>query len=237
MKKNQKNEVVVAEPVTPEVIDDKTLGHDLQEQYLAAQTKMEEGVKAVVQFGIMLIKTEQIVFADGPQRGNNRAENYGIQGWMAKNCPKVNYKTAMRWKVITSNIIADLNVGLENGMKLLSGEATDLSKTVAKDAMKRRDELFAAGSLRKLTQMIFNFARDDEDAAVGGRPAAEQKKIAKQARTAEAKAIWTKLISALSKNSIKDAIPLLDDVSTKVCYEKLRDLADAMKEHLDEFQD
>lgn len=233
MKKNQKNEVVVAEPVTPEVIDDKTLGHDLQEQYLAAQTKMEEGVKAVVQFGIMLIKTEQIV---GPGNGRGRIGE-GIQGWMTKNCPKVNYKTAMRWKVITSNIIADLNVGLENGMKLLSGEATDLSKTVAKDAMKRRDELFAAGSLRKLTQMIFNFARDDEDAAVGGRPAAEQKKIAKQARTAEAKAIWTKLISALSKNSIKDAIPLLDDVSTKVCYEKLRDLADAMKEHLDEFQD
>lgn len=232
MKKNQKNEVVVAEPVTPEVIDDKTLGKDLQEQYLAAQTKMEEGVKAVVQFGIMLIKTEQIV---GDGRGHGMEA--GIQGWMTKNCPKVNYKTAMRWKVITSNIIADLNVGLENGMKLLSGEATDLSKTVAKDAMKRRDELFAAGSLRKLTQMIFNFARDDEDAAVGGRPAAEQKKIAKQARTAEAKAIWTKLISALSKNSIKDAIPLLDDVSTKVCYEKLRDLADAMKEHLDEFQD
>lgn len=235
MAKNKKPTTAVAtvEPVTPEVIDDKTLGKDLQEQYLAAQTKMEEGVKAVVQFGIMLIKTEQIV---GPGNGRGRIGE-GIQGWMTKNCPKVNYKTAMRWKVITSNIIADLNVGLENGMKLLSGEATDLSKTVAKDAMKRRDELFAAGSLRKLTQMIFNFARDDEDAAVGGRPAAEQKKIAKQARTAEAKAIWTKLISALSKNSIKDAIPLLDDVSTKVCYEKLRDLADAMKEHLDEFQD
>lgn len=235
MAKNKKPTTAVAtvEPVTPEVIDDKTLGKDLQEQYLAAQTKMEEGVKAVVQFGIMLIKTEQIVQPNHDRYSNNG----GIQGWMTKNCPKVNYKTAMRWKVITSNIIADLNVGLENGMKLLSGEATDLSKTVAKDAMKRRDELFAAGSLRKLTQMIFNFARDDEDAAVGGRPAAEQKKIAKQARTAEAKAIWTKLISALSKNSIKDAIPLLDDVSTKVCYEKLRDLADAMKEHLDEFQD
>lgn len=235
MKKNEKNEVVVAEPVTPEVIDDKTLGHDLQEQYLAAQTKMEEGVKAVVQFGIMLIKTEQIV---GGSNGGYGSKDEGIKGWLSKNCPKVNYKTAIRWKVITSNIIADLNVGLENGMKLLSGEATDLSKTVAKDAMKRRDELFAAGSLRKLTQMIFNFARDDEDAAVGGRPAAEQKRIAKQARTAEAKAIWTKLISALSKNSVRDAIPLLTDAKeVRVCYEKLRDLADAMKEHLDEFQD
>ena len=232
---NKKTTTAVAtvEPVTPEVIDDKQLGKELQTQYLAAQAKMEEGVRAVVQFGIMLIKTEQIVGGSH----NQHETTGGIQGWMTKHCPQVNYKTAMRWKVITSNIIADLNVGLENGMKLLSGEATDLSKTVKKDAMKRRDELFAAGSLRKLTQMIFNFARDDEDAAVGGRPAAGQKKIAKQARTAEAKVIWAKIISALSKNSVKDAIPLLDDVSTKVCYEKLRDLADAMKEHLDEFKD
>ena len=39
----------------------------------------------------------------------------------------------------------------------------------------------------------------------------------------------------VSHHSLRDAIPLLEEKETRVCYEGLRDLAALLKKHLEEF--
>ena len=63
----------------------------------------------------------------------------------------------------------------------------------------------------------------------------EPKPLPKLSRREEAKAIWNGAMVMLSKSSVRDAIPLLGEKETRVCYEGLRDLAALLKKHLEEF--
>lgn len=222
-------------PITPEVVDDGSIAASLTAQYEAAQSSIKTSVQAVLKFGAMLIKAEQIVFADGnPKKSNNRVSGYGLEAWLAEHCPTVNYKTAMRWKGIAANAVATLGCDTENAVKLLTGDTKGVSKELPVAEMKERiDELYEAKSIRQLSQMCFDFAAEDRD--VGGRPKAEAKPLPKLKKSDEAKAIWNGVMQILSKSSVRDAIPLLGARESQICYDKLRDLADALKDHLGEF--
>ena len=231
MIKNKKVTVVNAE-----VVDDNLIADELTSQYEAAQSSIKTSVQAVLKFGATLIKAEQIVFADGPARGNRyeKTANGGLEAWLAEDCPTVNYKTAMRWKGIAANAVATLGCDTENAVKLLTGDTKGVSKELPVAEMKERvDELYEAKSIRQLSQMCFDFAA--EDRVPGWRPKAEAKPIPKLKKSDEAKAIWNGVMQILSKSSVRDAIPLLGAKETQICYDKLRDLADALKAHLGEF--
>ena len=51
----------------------------------------------------------------------------------------------------------------------------------------------------------------------------------------EAAAIWTRVMCMIDKSSVLDAVPLLPQKAAKVCYDRLSELAKAMKSHLEEF--
>ena len=224
-------------PITPEVVDDGSIAASLTAQYEAAQSSIKTSVQAVLKFGAMLIKAEQLVFAgqDGKKHlGPSAKSGYGLEAWLAEHCPTVNYKTAMRWKGIAANAVTTLGCDTENAVKLLTGDTKGVSKELPVAEMKERiDELYEAKSIRQLSQMCFDFAAEDRD--VGGRPKAEAKPLPKLKKSDEAKAIWNGVMQILSKSSVRDAIPLLGARESQICYDKLRDLADALKDHLGEF--
>lgn len=231
MKKNkQKNPVVV-----PEVLDDGSIAASLTAQYEAAQSSIKTSVQAVLKFGAMLIKAEQLVFADGPARGNRyeKTANGGLEAWLAEHCPTVNYKTAMRWKGIAANAVMHIGGDKKNALEFLSGNIDAVDRSILPALKTNSVGLYEAKSIRQLSQMCFDFAAEDRD--VGGRPKAEAKPLPKLKMSDEAKAIWNGVMQILSKSSVRDAIPLLGARESQICYDKLRDLADALKDHLGEF--
>ena len=65
--------------------------------------------------------------------------------------------------------------------------------------------------------------------------AAELAAIPKLTQREEAAAIWTRVMCMIDKTSVLDAVPLLPQKAAKVCYDRLSELAKAMKSHLEEF--
>lgn len=226
--------------LTPEIvpessITDMQLARRLSDQYAAATASIRTTVQHVLAFGAMLLKTERIVFAEGPARGNRfeKTSNGGLESWLATHCPEINYKTAMRWKGIAAAAVGSLGCDAENGAKLLLGETKGLSPELpVREMQSRVDELYEAGSIRKLSQMCFDFAKDD---AADARADRDARPIPKMSKRDEAKAIWNALLVAASKSSVKDAIPLLGEAETHVAYDTVRELAAALKSHLAEF--
>ena len=68
-----------------------------------------------------------------------------------------------------------------------------------------------------------------------GRPKAEAVALPKLKKSEEAAAIWAGVMRVLDKSAVMDAVPLLDEKATRVCKERLGDLYEALKRHLEEF--
>lgn len=216
----------------------KTLESDLAraltKEYDAAQSHMKAGVEAALKFGALLLKTEEVVFANAPARDGRTAKGFGLEAWLGKNCPNVNYKTAMRWKAIAAQATGALGCDRQTAIAMISGEYDAVPEEAPVEALKERvDEMMSAGSLRKLSQLCFDFA--SEETAPGGRPKAEQKPLPKMKKSDEAKAIWNGVLQVLSKNAVKDSIPLLGAVETQIALDKLSQMAKLLKDHYAEF--
>lgn len=229
-----KNKSQVAVPEVVTAFDQKEIAAGLVNQYNLATQAIKTTVKEVLKFGAMLVKVEQAVFAEGKlHRGVGHAGE-GLESWLAANCPGINYKTAMRWKKIAENAIAGLGCDTENGVLLLTGNAEEMSPEMPiGEMMDRVDELYEAKSVRQLSQMVFDFAADDR---AERREAAAAKPLPKLKKSEEAKAIWNQVMQHIAKSSVKDSIPLLDETTTKICYDDLRDVVNLLKGHLDEFR-
>ncbi len=102
---------------------------------------------------------------------------------------------------------------------------------VPAEIIERRDQLFEeVHSRRELEQAYFAFmAEEDKPKKKAAKP------LPKLSRQDEAKAIWNGVMVALSKSSVRDAIPLLGEKETRVCHDGLRDLVSLLKKHLEEF--
>ena len=59
--------------------------------------------------------------------------------------------------------------------------------------------------------------------------------IEKLTQEKEAAIVWAQLMAQLDKTVVMDTIPLLDAKATKVCHDRVSELAKALKEHLKEF--
>lgn len=211
------------------------LARALTQEYDAAQRHMKAGVEAALKFGALLLKTEEVVFANAPARDGRTAKGFGLEKWLKKNCPNVNYKTAMRWKSIAAQATGALGCDQKTALEFIAGKEDDIIELEADEVealQKRRDELYAAGSLRKLSQMCFDFA---SESAAGGRPKAPDKPLPKLKKSDEAKAIWNGVLQVLSKNAVKDSIPLLGAVETQIALDKLSQMAKLLKDHYAEF--
>ena len=209
----------------------------LTTQYRAVVAATGQMLREAVKFGAMLMELETIV---GKSQGGYNSEGQGIKAWLAENCPEINYSTAINYKNLAAKSAALIGgAGLQVVAALQGGER--VTKTngevvdVPSEIIERRDALFAeVDSRRKLEQVYFAFMAEsgNRERGTGKR---ERKPLPKLSRQDEAKAIWNGVMVALSKSSVRDAIPLLGEKETRVCHDALRDLLALMKKHLEEF--
>ena len=227
--------------LVPEVVPmEATSGvaQQLTTQYRAVVAATGQMLREAVKFGAMLMELEAIV---GKSHGGPNGGGEGVKGWLAENCPEINYSTAIVYKNLaakSATLIGGLGLqtiaALQGGghVTKTNGETVD----VPAEIIEKRDALFeAVDSRRKLEQMYFEFMREQE------RPRGKKSKgtgeaaIPKLTQGEEAAALWTRVMGVIDKTSVLDAVPLLPQKAAKVCYDRLSELAKAMKSHLEEF--
>ena len=215
--------VAVAEPAP--------IAQQLTTQYRAVVAATGQMLREAVKFGAMLMELETIL---GNKQGR---DGEGVHAWLAENCPEINYMTAMGYKrLATKSSIMIGAMGLQAVAALQGSE--HVTKTngevidVPAEIIERRDQLFEeVHSRRELEQAYFAFMAEED------KPKAKKaaKPLPKLSQREEAKAIWNGVMVALSKSSVRDAIPLLGEKETQVCHDGLRDLLSLLKKHLEEF--
>ena len=217
------------------VDQDKATAAQLLEQYKVVVAAERTSFRERVKFGAMLICWEQFL---GQSHAGRNSGGEGLKGWLAEHCPEIGYNAAMGYKDCAKRAVAMLGGGAVAMAALL--DQTEVTapnaETVTVDAevLERRDELFAdATSRRKLEQMYFEFAYGKGGKV--GRPKAEAVALPKLKKSEEAAAIWAGVMRVLDKSAVMDAVPLLDEKATRVCKERLGDLYEALKRHLEEF--
>ena len=222
----------------------------LTSQYEKVESAKGAFVREAVRFGAMLIEVENAILPRQNGKGNKSNGNQytggreGLETWLSTNCPEINYKTAMSYKSMASKVSVMLGGGevavaalIENsGGKTAKDEVID----VPAEIVEKREALFGeVDSRRKLEQAYFEFMAADfgggEMRGKVGRPKAEAVALPHLSKSAEAAAIWAGVMRVLDKSAVMDAVPLLDEKATRVCKERLGDLYEALKRHLEEF--
>ena len=227
--------------LVPEVVPmEATSGvaQQLTTQYRAVVAATGQMLREAVKFGAMLMELEAIV---GKSHGGPNGAGEGVKGWLAENCPEIVYQTAMAYKSLaakSATLIGGLGLqtiaALQGGghVTKTNGETVD----VPAEIIEKRDALFeAVDSRRKLEQMYFEFMREQERPRGKKAKGAGEAAIPKLTQREEAAAIWTRVMGVIDKTSVLDAVPLLPQKAAKVCYDRLSELAKAMKSHLEEF--
>ena len=222
----------------------------LTSQYEKVESATGAFVREAVRFGAMLIEVEASLSTAVDKLTSKRGRigegrpNCGLETWLSENCPAINYKTAMSYKSMAVKFSAMLGGGevavaalIENSnTKTAKDEVIDIPAEVAE----KRDALFEeVDSRRKLEQAYFEFMAADfgggETRGKVGRPKAEAVPVPKLKASDEAAAIWAGVMRVLDKSAVMDAVPLLEEKATRVCKERLGDLYNALKKHLEEF--
>lgn len=224
MKKTKSTNSAVVESV------DVRKAREISQQYGVLANKANAFIQEAIKFGAILIEWEQFLGKSQGKAGE------GLKNWLEQNCPEIQYKTAMKYKLLAEKNAQMLGGGAmalaalqgETTVRQPDGEVIDVECKV----IEKRDEIFSeANSFQKLEQMWLDLF------GTGEKPKAkkEPKPLPKLSRREEAKAIWNGAMVMLSKSSVRDAIPLLGEKEARVCYEGLRDLAALLKKHLEEF--
>lgn len=149
------------------VIKVKEVARALTEQYSIATAKTSEMLREVMKFGAMLIEWENFL---GESRGRGQSE--GIKSWLERNCPEINYNTAMGYKHLAEKSAAMLGGGVQALAALQQKEevATPAGEIVTIDAEvieKREKMLESATSRRTLEQMYLDFMGETTKGRVG----------------------------------------------------------------------
>ena len=224
MKKTKSTTTAVVESV------DVRKAREISQQYGVLANKANAFIQEAIKFGAILIEWEQFLGKSQGKAGE------GLKNWLEQNCPEIQYKTAMKYKLLAEKNAQMLGGGAmalaalqgETTVRQPDGEVIDVECKV----IEKRDEIFSeANSFQKLEQMWLDLF------GTGEKPKAKKdpKPLPKLSRREEAKAIWNGAMVMLSKSSVRDAIPLLGEKETRVCYEGLRDLSALLKKHLEEF--
>lgn len=187
-----KNEVVPANnAVAVSEIPEETIALSLTQQFEDIQQTTGQLFTKILHFGCALKQAELELDRRGALK--DRKHGQGMQGWLSKHCPKLNYKTAMRWKDIATKAAGSLGCSLEDALKILTGEIVDVKGKLAK----RRDDILSVDSQRQLLQMIFNFASEDSGSV--GRPAGSAAEPVKITKVESARRMWAGITSIVTE--------------------------------------
>lgn len=170
------NEITIAPAYTP-----ANVAAELTNQYKIVEAAKNRMYDEAVKFGTMLIQWEQFLGGNGAGRGH---AGEGLKGWLAANCPEINYNSAKVYKCMAAKVVKMLGGGAQviaslqgrDTVENPNGEVID----IAPEVISRRDEFFqAVQSRRQLEQMWLSFM-GEASRGQAGRPAgspAEYKKL------------------------------------------------------------
>ena len=190
MKKNQNKSVestavTVAQPLNRLTAEPLSYKSRVSDQYAAIETAKDNLLRECVKFGALLTEVGYFL---GEGRGHG--ECGGLQTWLAKSCPEVNYKTAMGYKALAGKCVKMLGGGsqavavLQDKTEVIPpGEEEPIE--VESKVIKKRDELFSeVKSRRDLEQTYFKFMAS-EGRRGPGRPKGSGAAGTPRAKTAE----------------------------------------------------
>ena len=149
MKKTKSPTTAVVESV------DVRKAREISQQYGVLANKANAFIQEAIKFGAILIEWEQFL---GKSGGGRNASGEGLKGWLERNCPEINYSTALKYKLLAEKNAQMLGGGAmalaalqgETTVRQPDGEVIDVECKV----IEKRDEIFSeANSFQKLEQM------------------------------------------------------------------------------------
>ena len=174
MKKTKSPTTAVVESV------DVRKAREISQQYGVLANKANAFIQEAIKFGATLIEWEQFL---GKSGGGRNASGEGLKGWLERNCPEINYSTALKYKLLAEKNAQMLGGGAmalaalqgETTVRQPDGEVIDVECKV----IEKRDEIFSeANSFQKLEQMWLDLF------GTGEKPKAK-KKAAKKVASGE----------------------------------------------------
>ena len=224
---------------------EEKIAQGLIEGYEATSLQVTNAVKGCVYYGSVVALVEFELGHRGvlKKSGNRYTSDVGMLGWIKANAPALvdHYKTIQRWKGIAQQQAGTLGMTTHDALLLLAGAEDKIDAKIPKAAIQRREEIYNAGSIRKLTQGLFDFG-DGADAAKRGRPAGSKADLAKKPDTNDAfvaaRAVWSKVIGPASKCQVAlaSAVKLLGESDVEDALITLTALVDLLRERKEELR-
>ena len=236
-----KNKITVRRKII--VPQDGAVAEQFRQQLARVAEAEQNSLRQRVILGAMLIKWERFL-GDGRGRGN---DGEGLLGWLEKNLPELNYKSAQSYKQLAVKALEMLGGGAMALESLVGGESVmdPAGETVDIDAeiIEKRDEIFAtADSRRKLEQMYFDFTGEKEKKkGKAGRPKGSKAKYdgypaeALQPAAA-ARALWSKVMEPALDMGLPAAAKLLAAKDVADALAVLEPLVAILKERKSELK-
>ena len=249
MAKKKETGVAVVAPNAPLAVQltgmtEEKIAKGLIEGYEATSLQVTNAVKGCVYYGSVVALVEFELGHRGVlKKGGRGNADSGMLGWIKANAPALvdHYKTIQRWKGIAQQQAGTLGMTTHDALLLLAGAEDKIDANIPKAAIKRREEIYNAGSIRKLTQGLFDFG-DGADAAKRGRPAGSKADLAKKPDTNDAfvaaRAVWSKVIGPASKCQVAltSAVKMLGESDVEDALITLTALVDLLRERKEELR-
>ena len=226
-------ETQTSKPKPQHAVNDTATAKQLMDQYRVAVAADVEAARQKLKFGAMLALWANYL---GESRGRGK-DGEGLKGWLAANCPGMNYKTAIGYKCKAEKAAEMLGGGMRAMASLLSlcneGDALQIEAPgdVIELTEKERDAAIKlcenVESLGQLEQMYFDFMKTED--AKAKRKAVAGEPLPKPTRQEAARRIWAGLMAQLDKRTALNAIVFLPPADAKVCHDRLFELTKAMK--------
>ena len=224
----------------------------LCDQYRNAVNAEMNSMREIYSFGAALI---QIQAALGEPRGGRggTSNGEGLKGWLERNLPEINYKTAMRYKyaagkavsmmvgderqnvanlVVMGSAFNEVSQGaLEGGEVTLALPNAEVVTIEAEGVERAQRFCEDAATFGKLQQMYFNFMhREDmkEKCSVN----AEAVTRVKPSPIENARRIWAGIMLQLNKTASMASIAFLPPKEAEAIHGRLFELTKAMKEQM-----
>lgn len=249
MAKKKETGVAVVAPNAPLAVQltgmtEEKIAKGLIEGYEATSLQVTNAVKGCVYYGSVVALVEFELGHRGVlKKGGRGNADSGMLGWIKAHAPALvdHYKTIQRWKGIAQQQAGTLGMTTHDALLLLAGAEDKIDANIPKAAIKRREEIYNAGSIRKLTQGLFDFG-DGSDAAKRGRPAGSKADLAKKPDTNDAfvaaRAVWSKVIGPASKCQVAlaSAVKMLGLSDVEDALITLTALVDLLRERKEELR-
>lgn len=167
----------------------------VSEQYRTVCDTTIKFFQEVVKFGALLNEVESFLGDEQCRKGS------GLQGWLAENCPEINYKTAQGYKAMAAQCATMIGGGTQalaclQWRETVVDPASQAVVAVAPSFIDRRDALFdQVDSRRKLEKMWIDFLCAGRRA---GRPAGRKADLSRKPDTTDAvtaaRAVWSQVV-------------------------------------------